>query len=101
MKYYILIFCSLFMVISHADAQKFHVSYKPSVYKGPFTGNVILYLSTKNENPKNETGWPCYRMKVKNIMPDQQIVFTDSALSYPTLLSRLPRGNYFVQAVWD
>jgi hypothetical protein len=101
MKYYILIICLFFMVISHADAQKFYVSYKPSVYKGPFTGNVILYVSSKNENPKNQTGWPCYRMKVSHIMPDQQIVFTDSCLSYPTLLSRLPRGDYYVQAVWD
>jgi hypothetical protein len=40
-------------------------------------------------------------MTVKNIMPDQQIVFNDSCLSYPTLLSRIPRGNYYVQAVWD
>ncbi|MDN3584598.1 alpha/beta hydrolase-fold protein [Mucilaginibacter flavus] len=99
MKYYILLF--FLLLVTFAKAQRFYVSYKPSVYKGPFTGNVILYLSNKNENPKNETGWPCYRMKVKNIMPDQQIVFDDSALSYPTLLSRAPRGNYYVQAVWD
>lgn len=99
MRYYILL---LFLFLAtFANAQKFYVSYKPSVYKGPFTGNVILYLSSKNENPKNEIGWPCYRMKVKNIMPDQQIVFNDSCISYPTLLSHIPRGNYYVQAVWD
>ena len=92
---------SLFLITSNAGAQKFYVSYKPSVYKGPFTGNVILYLSNKDESPKDRIGWPCYRMRVKNIMPDQQIIFTDSALSYPTLLSRLPRGDYYVQAVWD
>jgi len=99
MKYYILLI--FLFLATFANAQKFYVSYKPSVYKGPFTGNVILYLSTKNENPKNDVGWPCYRMKVKNIMPNQQIVFNDSCLSYPTLLSRIPRGNYYVQAVWD
>ncbi len=99
MRYYILLF--FLFLVTFANAQKFYVSYKPSVYKGPFTGNVILYLSTKNENPKNEVGWPCYRMTVKNIMPDQQIVFNDSCLSYPTLLSRIPLGDYYVQAVWD
>jgi hypothetical protein len=99
MRYYILSF--FLFLVTFANAQKFYVSYKPSVYKGPFTGNVILYLSTKSENPKNETHWPCYRMKVSHIMPDQQIVFTDTCLSYPTLLSRLPRGDYYVQAVWD
>ncbi|MGZ3763110.1 MAG: alpha/beta hydrolase-fold protein [Mucilaginibacter sp.] len=99
MRYHaLLIFLSL---ATFVNAQNFYVSYKPSVFKGPFTGNVILYLSTKNENPKNEIGWPCYRMRVKNIMPDQQIVFNASCLSFPTLLSRLPRGNYYVQAVWD
>ncbi|MGZ3874662.1 MAG: alpha/beta hydrolase-fold protein [Mucilaginibacter sp.] len=99
MKYYALLF--FLSLATYANAQKFYVSYKPSVYKGPFSGNVILYLSAKNENPKNEIGWPCYRMTVKNIMPDQQIVFNDSCLSYPTLLSRIPRGDYYVQAVWD
>ena len=57
MKYYSLAF--MLFLAAFAHAQKFYVSYKPAVYKGPFTGNVILYLSSKNENPKNETGWPC------------------------------------------
>ena len=92
----VLLFCSVFTY-----AQRFYVSYKPTVYKGPFSGNVILYLSTKEENPKDATGGPCYRMKVSHIMPDQQIVFTDSCPSYPNLLSKLPRGDYYVQAVWD
>lgn len=98
---YLFIILLLIGTAFNVNAQKFYVSYKPSAYKGPFSGNVILYLSQKNKNPKDQTDWPCYRMKVKNIKPDEQIIFTDSCLSYPTLLSRIPRGNYYVQAVWD
>ena len=82
-------------------AQRFAVSYPAAAYAGPFTGNVILYLSEKNEQPKNTTGWPCYRLAVRNVKPGEPVVFSDAALSYPTLLSRVPRGTYYVQAVWD
>jgi len=100
MKYFVPLL--VFIVTSIAvNAQKIQVSYEASVYKGPFTGNVILYLSVKNANPKNKTHWPCYRMYVKNIMPDQQVTFNDSCLSYPDLLSRIHRGDYYIQAVWD
>lgn len=86
---------------SSTIAQQFSVIYKSSAFQGPFTGNVILYLSQKNETPKDHNRWPCYSVYVRNVMPDQPVVFTDAALSYPNLLSRIPRGDYFVQAVWD
>ncbi|SES95383.1 alpha/beta hydrolase-fold protein [Hymenobacter actinosclerus] len=86
---------------SEARAQQFAVSYTPGAYSGPFTGNVILYLSRRNAQPKDQPGWPCYRLAVRNVRPGQIITFSDSALSYPTLLSRLERGSYYVQAVWD
>ena len=100
MKYFV-IACSLLMMLSGTEAQEFSVSYTSSVYKGPFTGNVFLFLSRKRENPKNSTGWPCYRMEVRNIKPGEQIVFSDASLSFPTLLSRINQDDYYVQAVWD
>ena len=91
----------LLLVLFSADAQRFNVSYTSAAYAGPFTGNVLLYLSKKNAEPKNQPGWPCYRLAVRNVKPGETIVFSDSALSYPTLLSRIGRGDYYVQAVWD
>lgn len=101
MKYLIFVLCLFVASQGSTLAQQFSVTYKPSAFPGPFTGNVILYFSQKNETPKDHNRWPCYRMYVRNVMPDQQVVFTDAALSYPNLLSRIPRGDYFVQAVWD
>jgi hypothetical protein len=40
-------------------------------------------------------------MEVQNVQPGQKIIFSDSSLSFPTILSRLDRGEYYVQAVWD
>ncbi|MBC8082329.1 MAG: hypothetical protein H7Z21_03900 [Hymenobacter sp.] len=91
----------LLLTLFAAQAQQFKVQYTPAAYAGPFTGNVLLYLSAKNKQPKNQTGWPCYRLAVRNVQPGESIVFADAALSYPTLLSRLERGDYYVQAVWD
>lgn len=100
MKYFFLVFIICLSALS-TKAQQFKVSYTSSAYAGPFTGNVMLYLSKKREQPKNQLGWPCYRMEVKNIKPGEQVVFSDSSLSYPTLLSRIDRTDYYVQAVWD
>lgn len=93
----ILLFCKLQIL----NAQHFKVTYTSDAFKGPFSGNVILYLSTKNEQPKDRTGGPCYRMGVQNVKPGEAIIFSDSSLSYPTLLTRIERGDYYMQIVWD
>ncbi|HLK98659.1 MAG TPA: alpha/beta hydrolase-fold protein [Hymenobacter sp.] len=100
MKYAAALLLLLF-TLGAAKAQQFKVSYTPAAYAGPFTGNVLLYLSKKNEQPKNQPGWPCYRLTVRNVKPGETILFSDASLSFPTLLSRLERGDYYVQAVWD
>ncbi|SDX91638.1 alpha/beta hydrolase-fold protein [Hymenobacter psychrophilus] len=101
MKRISLLLLLLLTLLEAARAQQFVVSYPAGAYGGPFSGNVILYLSRRNVEPKNQPGWPCYRLAVRNVRPGQAITFSDSALSYPTLLSRLERGEYYVQAVWD
>ncbi|NVO86663.1 alpha/beta hydrolase-fold protein [Hymenobacter terrestris] len=101
MKRISLLILLFLMLLEAACAQQFVVSYPVGAYGGPFSGNVILYLSRRNAQPKDQPGWPCYRLAVRNILPGQAITFSDSALSYPTLLSRLERGEYYAQAVWD
>jgi pimeloyl-ACP methyl ester carboxylesterase len=98
---YLVISVLLILTLFTAKAQQFSVTYTPAAYAGPFTGNVLLYLSQKNEQPKNQAGWPCYRLAVRNVKPGEAIVFSDEAISFPNLLSRIPRGEYYVQAVWD
>lgn len=100
MKY--LAICGLALLpLFMAQAQQFKVYYSPTTYAGPFSGNVMLYLSRQNTSPKDHLGWPCYRLAVRGVKAGQPIIFSDDALSYPTLLSRLARGDYYVQAVWD
>jgi S-formylglutathione hydrolase FrmB len=85
-------------------AQKFNVSYL-SASQRAFSGNVFLYLSKNNRNPKDggvgREFFPCYRVAVKNIRPNQPVLFDDAAISFPVPLSDLERGEYYVQAVWD
>src|SRR6476646_6171201 len=85
-------------------AQKISVSYADDT-KANFSGNVFLYLSKDNRDPKDggvgfET-FPCFRVAVKNIKPGQPVLFDDAAVSYPVPLSDIERGEYYVQAVWD
>jgi enterochelin esterase-like enzyme len=85
-------------------AQKFNVRYiAPS--QANFSGNVFIYLSKDNKNPKDGSvdieSFPCYRMAVNNIKPNQSVLFDDAAVSFPVPLSDLERGEYYVQAVWD
>lgn len=97
----------LFIILIPLPAfpQKVKVSYTDPAFSQPFTGNVFLYLSKYNKNPKdgqvNLEMFPCFSVSAKNIKPGTNIMFDDNATSYPVKLSELERGEYFVQAVWD
>jgi S-formylglutathione hydrolase FrmB len=95
----------LISICTEPIAQKIKTSYLSSNPKESFTGNVYLYLSKSNKNPKDGSigveSFPCYRIAVKNIKPKQAVVFDDAAVSYPVKLSDIERGDYYVQAVWD
>lgn len=64
-----------FMFLNDAAAQKFIVSYTTQAHTGPFSGNIILYLSKNKQEPRGHLSWPCYRMNVKNITPGAAVVF--------------------------
>jgi len=100
MKIMKLIAICLFVTVA-AMAQRFHVSYPASVFTGPFTGHVILYLSATCREPKDTLYNPVYGRIVKRIKPGEPVVFDDRATAHPAPLSRLERGSYYVQAVWD
>jgi len=105
MKKFILSVSVLFILVSGASAQKFSVSFPDSLFKKPFTGNVLLYFSKDAKEPRDgEAGldiFPCFRLYVKNVMPGTAVVFDDRAISYPVPLSDMERNSYYVQVVWD
>jgi len=101
MKYIVTILFLGYQLIGTAVAQQFKVSYSQSAFNGPFTGNIILYLSKKATEPKNELYEPCYRQVVKAVKPGEAVVFDDKAIAHPAPLSKLERSTYYVQAVWD
>ena len=94
-----------FLIWSSAIGQKFTISYTPASSHENFSGKVFLYLSKENKNPKDGMigveKFPCYAISVKNIKPNEKVLFDDAAVSYPVALSDIERGEYNVQAVWD
>jgi len=103
MNFSVRILLTLFIFTS-VNAQKINVRYT-STSQVNFSGNVFLYLSKDNRSPKDgEVGiesFPCFRIAVKNIKPNQDVVFDDAAVSYPVPLSDIERGAYYAQVVWD
>lgn len=89
----------------NTTAQVVEVSYSPKVFDQPFSGNVLLYLSKDKKSPKNvfvgAELLPVYRVTVKDLQPNEKVVFDDNAIAYPTSLSNIERGEYYFQAVFD
>ena len=101
--YFSFLLSCLFFVNSFS--QQFSVSYSSSIFDKPFTGIVIAYLSKENKEPKSgDVGlisFPCFSVFAKDVKPGQEIIIDDNAISYPTSLSDIERGDYYVQIVWD
>lgn len=85
--------------------QQLKVSYSTAIYNKPFTGNVIAYLSKENKEPRTGSvgldKFPCFAVAVKNVQPGQSVTINDKVVSYPTVLSDIERGEYYIQIVWD
>jgi enterochelin esterase-like enzyme len=101
--YFSLLLISLFF--TNVFGQQFEVSYSSSVLDTSFTGNVVVYMSKENKEPKDgaiaRNSFPCFSVAVKNVQPGQAITIDDKAISFPTALSDIERGEYYVQIVWD
>lgn len=100
-------FCILVSCLFYLNSfsQQFKVSYTAAVYNKPFTGNVVAYLSKENKEPRTGSvgidKFPCFAVSVQNVQPGQLITIDDKAVSYPTALSDIERGSYYIQIVWD
>jgi S-formylglutathione hydrolase FrmB len=85
--------------------QEFKASFTPTVFEKPFTGRVVVYMSKENKEPKNGMvgleSFPCFSVAVNNINPGEFITINDDATSFPTVLTDMERGDYYVQIVWD
>lgn len=105
MKKVLFVLLACFLCIQYSFGQLLNVSYSPSVYKENFTGYVVVYLSKENKEPKDgavgiET-FPCFKKFVKNLKPGESVKIDDTADSFPTAISNIERGEYYVQIVWD
>ncbi len=105
MKKFTLAVAALFSLITGAYAQKIYVSFPDSLMKQPFTGNVLLYLSKDDREPKDgAVGLSLcsyYRVYVKDVKPGASVLFNDVAFSFPATLTSIERGTYYIQAVFD
>ncbi len=45
--------------------------------------------------------FPCFSIDVKDVKPNEKVVFDDAATFYPVVLSDIERGEYHAQVVWD
>jgi S-formylglutathione hydrolase FrmB len=73
---------------------------------GEFSGRVVVYLGTGNEEPRFGPNWfspkPCYSADVKNADAKKGVTISNGvAVGYPGKLKDLVPGEYTVQAVFD
>ena len=101
--YFCILLASLFFV--EGFGQQIKASYSASAYDQPFTGHVLAYLSKENKEPKDGfvglECFPCFSVYAENIQPGQAVTLNDDAVSFPTTLSNIERGDYYIQIVWD
>ena len=84
------------MIPLGALPQKVKLSYTDPAFSEPFTGNVFLYLSKYNKNPKdgqvNLEMFSCFSVFVKNIKPGIKIMIDDDATFIKSLLLEQLKG---------
>jgi len=97
--------CIVTICCLQSIGQKITVSFTPAASGANFSGKVFLYLSKDYRSPKDQmigvNKFPCFSITVKNVKPNDEVVFDDAALSYAVPLSDIERGIYNAQVVWD
>ena len=85
-------------------ADRFEVTFTPSVHQGPLTGRLVVYVSSTQ--PKGDRirqgfyGPPMFGADLTALKPGDAGVLDDGAEAYPLeSLKALPAGDYWVQAL--
>lgn len=105
------IFLSLTLLAAHsgqtaAATTRFEISFPASLEQGPITGRVFVMISkTDRVEPRLQAGSyqasvPFYGLDVEALKPGVSAAIDASTLGFPVeSLSRLPAGEYYVQAL--
>jgi hypothetical protein len=96
----------LLLSASTQAAEKFEITFPPSVHAGPVTGRAFVVI-TKTDTPEPRLvagSWgdsgPLFGVDVKRLAPEQAAVIDESTLGAPVhSLRDIPAGDYFVQAI--
>jgi hypothetical protein len=84
---------------------EFRVSFAPAVSTQPFSGRIVVMLSTGNREPRFGPNWfnpePMFAVDVKQLAPGQAVTVGAAAIAFPKPLADLPKGSYAVQAIMD
>ena len=91
---------------SAASTASIRVVLERNVADKPVSGRLLVLFSKKsNPAPMKGPDWfspePFVAMDVHDVDPGQVISVTDTADGFPSQLSTIPPGKYFVQAVLD
>ena len=88
-----------------AHATSFVVTFPATAFSGKFTGRVVLYLSESHNQPRFGPNWfnpePMFSQAFKDIAPKEPMRFSSAATGFPSSMSKLKPGDYYVQAVID
>lgn len=100
------------VLCGRADAgTRFAVSFDASLRAEPASGRLVIYMirpgdmavgrAEPGDAPFFDNPQPCFGVSVTGLAPGRPVIVDDGATSYPCVLSKLPKGNYRVQAVLD
>ena len=86
-----------------AAQRRFEIALAPGANQAPVTGRLVVIVAKRDQpEPRltvSPTGPALFAIDIEQLRPGQTAVVDDQSLGYPTALSRLPDGEYFVQAV--
>jgi hypothetical protein len=88
-------------------APEFHLTYEATANPKPFTGRVYVFLSAKEpaglpSGPRWFNPEPLFGWDVKGWQPGENLrLGEDAAFACPRPLTKLAKGDYWVQAVMD
>ncbi len=97
------VFSTLASSLPAQQATTVEVELGKSAASKPLSGRLLVFFSTRNQQPMNGPDWfrpePFFGKDVTNFAPGSSILIDDEADACTSPLSKLPAGEYFVQAI--